>query len=146
MNGQMKGFVNGVLFSLVGKPLPITQKEPVAYLYNGMRLPDINSVWDKETYPYAFICHTSNPNSYTLHLNPQSAVIEGDHVHTRGYGVFYANWGGNNKWSYLGTQWTEGEWTKISSITDGCQWSNHDIINEDGSVYLSASKPIPVYE
>ena len=35
MNGQMKGFVNGVLFSLVGKPLPVVPvDEPTAYNYN----------------------------------------------------------------------------------------------------------------
>jgi hypothetical protein len=25
-------------------------------------------------------------------------------------------------------------------------WTSHDILNEDGTVYLAASEPIPVYE
>lgn len=132
-------FLSGLTMGLTGKGVPGFED---MMLYNGMRLPDINGVWtDKEAYPYAFVYHSSNVNSYFLCLNPQSAVIDGVSVHTRGYGVSYANWGGST-WTYLGTQWTEGEWTKIASITEGCQWSNHDILNEDGSVYLAASEPV----
>jgi hypothetical protein len=39
MTEKMKSFVKGVLLGLCGHPLP--QGEPVAYLYNGVRLPAI---------------------------------------------------------------------------------------------------------
>ena len=95
MNGKMKGFVTGILLYVVGKPFPITQeeREPVAYLYGyeydtlntksilngdlsivdgikyvGAALPNIDTVWDKETYPHAYVVGVSrsNYNAYIM--------------------------------------------------------------------------------
>lgn len=62
MNDKMRSWVMGMLLGQVSSPLPMTQtpeqKEPVAYLYNGVELPDINEVWTDELkaeYPYAHL-------------------------------------------------------------------------------------------
>lgn len=47
-----------------------------------------------------------------------------------------------------------GEWVYEKSVAgpavvvkvEDVKWSNFDILNEDGSVYLAASDPIPVYD
>lgn len=49
---RKRSYAAGYLLSLAGKPLPLTASkpgsEPVAYLYNGVRLPDINSILTDE--------------------------------------------------------------------------------------------------
>ena len=45
MNGKMRSSVMGLILSLFSSPLPEVQKEPVAYLYNGVRLPALPE-WD----------------------------------------------------------------------------------------------------
>ena len=48
-------------------------------------------------------------------------------------------------WKFEGYDETSGETTDV--IFGGSfLWSNHDTLNTDGSVYLAASDPIPVYE
>lgn len=47
-----------------------------------------------------------------------------------------------------GTEWLEGgakdEYSEVSDI-ESVEWANFDIINQDGTVYLPATEPIPVY-
>ena len=42
--------------------------------------------------------------------------------------------------------WDEWEVVNNQYGTNGSSWANYDIFNEDGSVYLAASDPIPIYE
>ncbi len=70
MNDNMRKFVRGLMVSTVSKGVLPKKREPVAWLYNGVRLPDINSVWDKETDPYAIIYDDSSPG-YRLVFSSQ---------------------------------------------------------------------------
>ena len=57
MNEKMRSSVMGLILGQFSSPLPEVQKEPVAYLYNGVRLPALPE-WDREKYPFAVIWYT----------------------------------------------------------------------------------------
>lgn len=137
-------------------------------LYNGVKLPNIDGVWvDKASYPYAIITSfdaalVGYSGSSTIYLLDASGV-----AHYNNNGVCYKNP------PYLSCSWfcsydpdvcaylsgiglpiTVGEWGGSSpsdigsgsaqSVVGTVFWSNVDILNPDGSVYLSASDPIPL--
>ena len=138
------------------------------FLYNGVELPDINTVWtDKTAYPYAIITSfdaalVGYSGSSTIYLLDASGV-----AHYNNNGVCYKNppylscsWFCSydpNVCSYLsgmGLPITVGEWGGSSpsdigsgsaqSVVGTVFWSNADILNTDGSVYFAASEPVPV--
>ena len=41
MTEKMRSSVMGLILGQFSSPLPMAQKEPVAYLYNGVRLPKL---------------------------------------------------------------------------------------------------------
>ena len=115
------------------------------FLYNGVELPDINTVWtDKETYPYVYIAYRPSMALYGLTLSNVSISIDS------GSSNYVADTNGNIAIYAL----QNGEWklNSTSPITAGqvvgtvagspMIWCNHNILNEDGSVYLAASTPI----
>jgi hypothetical protein len=136
---------DGTLHLSASEPIPVYNAEPVAYLYNGVRLPDINTVWtDKEKYPYAVIYR----DNYGDHL-----VLAGSCSAWGSNGFrFFPPKGGQNADGpvYEYNVNVQGDaWELFSTfywITFYPVWTGTDIFNEDGSVYLSASEPIPVYE
>ena len=108
-------------------------------LYNGVELPDINTVWtDKETYPYAAMTAIGSVGILLLGSQPFIPNAVGGYVtqgDAEGYlydpnglmtGTAFLNWG------YVGS---------VSSSSDAATWTSHDILNEDGSVYFAASTP-----
>ena len=134
--------------------------EPIAYLYNGVRLPDINEVWtDKETYPYALItvgydsAHTAD--YYELFLSDQP-------VTARAYDTGDASYLNNSgaTMNYLrfvlnGNAWAEHPTDYGSTLSNGKYksgsgtflYANYDVLKKaDGTTYLAASEPVPVYE
>lgn len=143
---DLKSFLTGLALGLSGKPLPPVKKEPVAYLYNGVRLPKLPE-WDKEMYPYAYISMKSDGTPYIfISSNPAS---------------YYPNWG----WAVTVGAWfaplvayaNEVPW--VSAEDEGgvyihlerydtwkLVWCNTDVVTQTGSVFMAASEPIPVYE
>lgn len=106
--------------------------EPVAYLYNGVRLPDISTVWDKTAYPYAMITNPSDTSTYNLVLTPSSITVTEDGV------------GGS--WSGKRYKIVDGVWTSVTGMGSGIViWANYDVYNRNGTLYLAATDPIPVY-
>lgn len=139
---------------------------PVAYLYNGVRLPDINEVWDKEKYPYAYLQspETGADFGFPDSLYGGGALCDTEHhfadgevgtdvptafasilcVDSEEFAEMLRSWGYSNAvanaWFIINENVTTGA---ISNVI----WASHDIINAtDQSVYLAASEPIPVYE
>lgn len=124
------------------------QKTIIGYSYNGVVLPTLPE-WDKETYPYAVIGKVSNyPDVYILVLGKKAPTYSSDTgkvtiamtstnepLQIAKCASPYSAWGGVADWAYYSCDF----WTDF-------YWTNTDILNEDGSVYLSASDPIPVYE
>lgn len=118
------------------------------YLYNGVELPDINTVWtDKETYPYAHIIYYANYDIYTIRyhkgLISYTAYYESTGTPALiGIGSYFAYDAKDNSWEfYRNIEDADAAVLSKSSLV----WSSRDILNiDDGSVYLAASDPIPV--
>lgn len=139
--------------------VPVEPDEPsgeiVGYLYNGVQLPDINEVWtDKSTHQFGTIGNILSdgvglPTGTTVLFCTESPFLCNDgYYFLEGLGenaqkapskVYILNGG---EWVYGGEE-TRYDWARTEiSIS----WANHDIINEDdNSVDLAASDPVPVY-
>ena len=134
--------------------------EPIAYLYNGVQLPDINKVWtDKETYPYAYmelvISSTQTGTVLVLTSNPMFVGTDSNgnfsSMLTASTKVFSystlvedgASWDIMNNY----TNDEEDPFSNLDNDIISALWANYDVMNrDDGSVYLAASDPVPVYE
>lgn len=166
MNSKMRSSVMGLLLGQFSSPLPEVQKEPVAYLYNGVRLPKLPEL----PYKYAviecfedsdgvmrygrLIC-SSEPIYRTLSVLQSGFDILGDVV-------FFGFVSNEDYWdTYFGidSALPINEWVKIDEnhfdertfenefLVADFTWANHDVIySSDGSVSMSASKPVPIYE
>ena len=122
------------------------------YLYNGVKLPDINTVWtDKEKYPYAVIY--TKPNEYSLRLTQypiqcQIKNVSSITLYDR-YGAMACSYKLNvesGMWELSWSGVTEGESGFFFSYngTDGIRpdviWANHDVYHYGSEdVYLFAS-------
>lgn len=114
------------------------ERQPIAYSYNGVILPALPE-WDREMYPYAFIGHNF---IMTPILYVASEITHGydDYDYWVAYGVRIATYDGT------ANAWTESDGAESYQNVSRIDWANFDVLNEDGSVYLSASEPIPIYE
>jgi hypothetical protein len=140
---DLQSFLIGYTLGIAGKPLPLTASkpgsEPVAYLYNGVRLPKLPE-WDL---PYAYIGNFATGYSgYHLDQRPYS----------KNDGYYYIPNGTKiREYKLTDEAWvTTGEhvWEYEYAETD-CNtlvWASFDILNTDGTICFAASKPIPVYE
>ena len=148
MNSKMKSFVKGILLGLVSRAEFPQGKEPVAYLYNGVRLPKLPE-WDRVAYPYAFIsnevlnsvvfhalakCPYNNgsPTSKGTICNPYDEAIPLVQCFLSADG---------NSWGYLVT----GSLGTAGQISEPF-WANFDVLYQDGTLSLAASEPTQVYE
>lgn len=131
------------------------RKVPIAYLYNGIRLPALPK-WNEETHPFAYIIKSNSSDSYYLCVYDDRAVYDEKYeytpciVDTHGDNKaqqrkYYVS---NGEWAYaLGGKVTTPYGLSFSGgASDTPVWCNTDILNEDGTVYLPASEPVPVYE
>jgi len=144
--------------------------EPVAYLYNGMRLIPLPE-WDKETYPYAVMYYdkdlvdygaaylilssaplsykyVSTPFSQAGHklyaLKPGSSIV---YIHNIVYGEPTKEWEFSEGRSVVSFDTDEQVFSISSAGTTRPHWANYDLTKHtDGSVYIKASEPVPVYE
>lgn len=141
---------------------PVIPDEPssklVGYSYNGVVLPDINTVWTdelKQTYPYAYINlmpeSQYHPDTYILYLTDKKFYftkedyLMGMKTTYNSYRcpvVDFPEFGNANQWNIN----SENKYTDASRIGVSANWANYEILNLDGTVYLAASEPIPVYE
>lgn len=139
----------GFELGLAGFSFPYSKpRKPTAYLYNGIRLPALPE-WDRGVYPYAV-------------LQWREEVAGSQSVETRLFvsteppykgslfciipvgssGVVY-KLNEKNEW-YAHTSWTPNLDMSGSLVVP--HWSNYDMLKSDGTVYLAASDPVPVYE
>ena len=144
----------------VGKRLAAmrVKREPVAYLYNGVRLPPLPE-WDKAKYPNALLTRFWD-KWWILHIFGEYTVLDSppnnptdqdsDWIVLNGTGDT------SNCEAYLKSAYDEetGQWgafesDQYSPYTDylsNVKWSSVDLHAYDGSLYLAASTPVPVYE
>lgn len=137
------------------------KREPVAYLYNGVRLPKLPE-WDKTVYPYAWIIEESGIitgdeyHYFYLECFPEQPKrnILGSFVTDSGAGTqlesTYRKVIPDYKGGGSDTDWGEFEEKAYSATVATSSyppvWSSFDVLNHDGTVYLAASDPVPVYE
>lgn len=114
------------------------------YFYNEIELPALPE-WDKDKYPYVFIefnpfivnngyhlyCLPSKPTNYPSEPSLQCAYPN----------AIYDPIEETDEWYFRG-EWTEG--TAFLKSISRIKWANFDIYNNDGSLYLAASEPVPV--
>lgn len=138
-----KDFETGLILGLVSPPVPhVVKKEPIAYSYNGVILPKLPE-WDREVYPYAVLQDNGNYHRLTISSKPIYGKASGDKV----YFSTGSNAEGRTWELYPGdTEWDEGWWTPSVLVLVPVLWANHDVLYEDGNLYLAKSDPIPVYE
>ena len=120
------------------------------FIYNGARLTDIYSVYTPElqkSHPFAFV--TENHGNYHLYLStvPLTRRLDGYQYMER-----------TESGSVIAYKLKDSEWQRYPEndheITSGngigfwtfivLHWSNFDIYNSDGTLYLAASDPVPV--
>lgn len=117
------------------------------YLYNGKELPKIPVV---EGLDFSFI-DNEGLGFYGLYLTPNLPVVKqlptgyGDST-----GDFLCNIMGGQYWRYVPdvNSWVfdsniEADEAPIWTLGQGI-WSNHNVYNEDGTLYLAASEPVPI--
>ena len=116
------------------------------YSYNGTALGPLPPDWDSVNYPYAQIRRMSDTTfHFVAHPElPYSGVSDWD-------GSLTLNFSGKTEcqimraYTKLGLWWTDAYFEKYESFyARYVVWANFDIYNEDGSIYMAASEPIPV--
>lgn len=150
----LRSWLTGFALGLAGKSLPYSKviREPVAYLYNGVRLPKLPE-WDKTVYPYVYIdCNTGGDGRYR-------AWFLSEKMHSGAFGIKTYPEGTicmffrlvDGVWEFEETD-SEGGWPSIDVPLDPI-WTNYDYLDynpysdePDGTVLLAASTPVPVYE
>ena len=145
MTDKMRSFLKGLAMGLAGKPLEFAPgaSEIVAYLYNGVRLPKLPE-WDREAYPYAFLCQhelDKETGNVVLFVLPNIEFLS------------IYGWAVSTENNLSSVSQNGGEWSALKPFEDAVSrlvvqilWANFDVLNEDGTVYLSASEPVAVYE
>lgn len=113
------------------------------YLYNGVEFPDIESIWtNKVMYPFAFISYRY-PSYYLTFSSPEpigfSDYVSIGKVGAGSVGHHYKFDG--SKWVYDFELVCD---TFSSSVYSEPIWSSFDLKKSDGSLFLSASVPVPV--
>lgn len=127
------------------------------YLYNGIELPDINTVWDKTKYPYAVIFGTAQSAKFVVYsTKPTASVLyEGGATY---YGTYKTGICDNFKFaSGEDSTWVDDPSAASSkdpssalyatyyrSTLRNVTWANHNVYDLDGTLYLAASEPVPV--
>ena len=125
------------------------------YSYNGTILGAMPPDWDKDTYPYILICKNSQEDTwydlYAYPALPTSATgTEGELRLKWELGSLYQT---ATVYTDMSLWWGEVETDTLTALlpamykgmeADSIVWSNFDILNTDGSVYLAASEPVRV--
>ena len=162
--------INGLVMALCGRPIQWPSREPVAYLFNGVRLPDIFSVYtpeQQETHPYATMVTSTDADIETHGRALLAYLILSTMplIRQKGSFIYYelAAAEDGSVFRYLintvdGV--TDEDWKRdadkdgnyaagdnVQAITlSTIRWANYDIYRDDGTIYLAASDPVPVYE
>ena len=135
-----RSFQMGLALGLTGKPLPF-KREPVAFLYNGVKLPALPE-WDREMYPFAVIGWDNSNGKYWLVCFTEAKMVSPT-------GTLSAS-RLTDPSTFLAYTPKDSGWEESSIILVALSetvWANHDVYESTNlSLYLPGSDPIPVYE
>ena len=134
---------------------------PVAYLYNGVRASAIPE-YDKDRHPYVVLClydymsAISKTDKLVVYFL-SDIKITNDLYDTNGtYRDFVWHAPGDKTATATRPYDSAGDFTEfgeVSELSDSLKfalenviWTNTDLYNTDGTLYLASSDPVPVYE
>lgn len=132
-------WLHGYLLALCAPARQFPQREPVAFLYNGVRLPGVPVAEGME---FAFIYKLTS--TYTV------VFTDSYEFGSNSENVFWHITVPDGNQAYMLTP--ENEWRQLSSTSarevnyEYIIWANFDVPAPSGEVYLAASAPVPVYE
>lgn len=165
----MDSSFQNIQFSNADVRFEMTAPLPTAYSYNGVILPKLPE-WDRESYPYAVMNWDDKGGgtyAVTLMVSSEPLTYRTPFILTGTGGFarigdiqFYALVSDVRWWEWLypnvDPSTTANTWAFSSEVhydevyedaSSGHEWSNYDIVNQStGEMYLTASKPEPVYE
>lgn len=123
-----------ILLSLLA--IPASAAETSTYLYNGVELPALPE-WDRETYPYAYITQLTESGRIFV-------MFEGKTLTTSTSGNISNLFPSAMEYN---CEYVNGKWENYtgSFLTQALLWSNTDVYDTDGNLYLAVSEPVPVY-
>lgn len=108
-------------------------------LYNGVKLRNIDTVWDKNIYSHVVVSQLSN-GTYRAYFCQQPVILDYNNEEFVVFAPYVHYKLEDNGW-VLSNSKDEGQVTM--AYDRGVVWTNHDIINtSDNTVYLAASEPI----
>jgi hypothetical protein len=110
------------------------------YSYNGIVLPALPE-WDKTAYPYALIS-----DRHTLYLFDR---VEYGYTNIGAWSFSLSNGYDTSTYDHELAEWgavIKRNFKLVTVYGNSFKWANFDVLNEDGSVYIAASDPVPVYE
>ena len=115
-------------------------------LYNGVKLPNIDTVWtDKTKYPYAYIVAIDTAIFLTLTSTKTQYRINNGYfsdIHTEAFIFVSYAFNGSNWMSFGSGSKDANDYTTRAKNT-AITWANHEVLNyDDGSTYLAASDHI----
>lgn len=149
----------GYLMGVCAPPLKLPDKQPTAYSYNGVVLPKLPE-WDKTVYPYAVIVYFPVEDTAWLWVSVADGYYKDDYD-AGSQGIWEVISVPENsyygRFDYTTTDSFELKYIDRKNVTgalfvgndDGSSyllWSNYDVMDESGGLYLAKSDPIPVYE
>lgn len=124
---------------------PEEEKTPVAYLYGQERWPAPAPEYDKQQFPYSFMWFYPGYQRYTLYVVSEKATYGNSYIATPDNTVW-------NAFEYIkGSNEWDGPWNTVTGgiirPSSEIKWANFDIINKaDGTIWMTGSDPVPVYE
>lgn len=114
-------------------------------LYNGVKLPNIESVWDRNIYEHAVVYTEWFKDSPYLAVTSTKAYWTGSSLKNTETGVPVAVY----KIDESGTGWTlySSSNTTYAYLSYDCQsadWASYDLMDSTDNIHLAASDPIPL--
>ena len=134
-----------------GAALRRKRRLPVAYLYNGVRLPKLPE-WDKTAYPYAYIVQATGLGKTSYTLCVCASMIAEHQEGTENWGLFATNVMKTKAIKTDATEWPvltfyrEARFKLCNYPSDYVFWCNHSFDGPNGEEWITASDPVPVYE
>lgn len=124
--------------------------------YRGIELPELPER-DEEKYPYAHIQLGIFSEGYTVYFTPKPLIHEVVRAGDSSFDTWYYAVPPGEVSTYLLSDCVDGRWRALEEVvydnTNGTEdwkpmflsvrWSDYDILNEDGTVSMSKSEPVP---
>ena len=155
-------FKLGLALGLTGKPLPMPEPQPVAYLYNSVRLPALPK-WNKETHPYAVIFQggelSGRTNTNLYFMQDLNTVVK-NHTSSGSEKRNYIQYRAGDIEYHVNHEGAFDSWGEPEILSEALAfgfrstiWTNTDLVAlidelgvSTGEVFLAASDPVPAYE